>query len=61
MEFNRVYAYCYNHGNVIVYGEDKDGHCMHKTYMLYDSLADIKRHLKSHGVKNVSHMCKWVW
>ena len=43
MDFNRVYAYCYNHGNVIVYGEDKDGHCMHRTYMLYDSLADIFR------------------
>ena len=58
MDFKRVYAYCYNHGNVIVYGEDKDGHCMHKTYMLYDSLADIKRHLKSHGVKATTRLMR---
>lgn len=61
MEFKRVYAYCYKHGNVIVYGEDKNGCDMHKQYMFYDSLADIKRHLKSQGVKNISHMRKWIW
>lgn len=61
MEFKRVYAYCYKHGNVIVYGEDKNGCDIHKQYMFYDSLADIKRHLKSQGVKNISHMRKWIW
>jgi len=61
MEFKRVYAYCYKHGNVIVYGEDKNGCDIHRQYMFYDSLADIKRHLKSQGVKNISHMRKWVW
>lgn len=61
MKFKSVYAYRYSHGNVIVYGEDKNGHGMYMTYMMYDSLADVKRHLKSQGVKNVSHMRKWMW
>ena len=61
MKFDRVYAYSYRHGTVTVYGEDSFGHSMDRTYMFYDSLADIKRQLKSEGVKNVSHMRKWVW
>ena len=60
-EFKRVYAYAYNHGNVIVYGENHYGNDIHRTYMMYDSLADIKRELKAKGVKNVSHMRKWIW
>ena len=60
-DFKRVYAYTYRHGNVVVYGENNQGHDIHRTYMMYDSLADIKRELKSKGVKNVSHMKKWIW
>jgi hypothetical protein len=58
-DFKRVYAYTYENGNVIVYGENSYGHDIHKVFMMYDSLADVKRKLKADGVKNVSHMYKW--
>lgn len=60
-KFERVYAYRYSNGNVIVYGQDDHGRDMHTTFMMYDSLADVKAKLKSDGVKNISHMRKWVW
>ena len=61
MEFKRVYAYRYNNGMVIVYGQDEHGHDMHRMFLGYDSLADIKNTLKARGVKNISHMRKWEW
>ena len=60
-DLKRVYAYRYESGNVIVYGENSYGHDIHKVFMLYDSLADVKRELKARGVKNVSHMYRWRW
>lgn len=60
-DFQSVYAYRYDKGNVIVYGTNSYGHDLHKVFMMYDSLADVKRTLKSNGVKNVSHMRKWTW
>ena len=61
MEFDRVYAYRYKNGMVIVYGQDKYNNNIHRTFIMYDSLADVKRELKSRGIKNISHMRKWVW
>ena len=61
MEFKRVYAYRYKNGMVIVYGQDEHNNDMHRTFLCFDSLAEIKNVLKSRGVKNVSHMKKWVW
>ena len=61
MDFKRVYAYRYENGNVIVYGQDEHNNDMHRVYIMYDSLADIKNTLKARGVKNVSHMRKWEW
>lgn len=58
-DLKRVYAYTYENGNVIVYGENSYGHDIKKVFMMYDSLADVKRKLKADGVKNVSHMYKW--
>ena len=59
--FKRVYAYRYKNGMVIVYGQDDHNNDMHRAFLFYDSLADVKAKLKSDGVKNVSHMKKWVW
>ena len=50
--------YQYSHGNVIVYGENCYGHNVTQTYMMYDSLADVKREMKRKGIKNYSHMRK---
>ena len=61
MKLSRVYAYRYCNGNVIVYGQDKHGYDMNCAFIMYDSLADVKRKLISDGVKNVSHMYKWNW
>ena len=61
MEFKRVYAYRYKNGMVIVYGQDEHGYDMHRAFIMYDSLADVKNTLKARGVKNVSHMRKWEW
>ena len=61
MEMTRAYAYRYAHGDIIVYGEDKHGIDMNTRFMMYDSLADVKRKLRADGVKNVSHMRKWAW
>lgn len=60
-DLKRVYAYRYKNGMVIVYGQDEHNNDIHRAFLFYDSLADIKRELKSRGVKNVSHMKKWVW
>lgn len=51
-------SYEYHNGNVIVWGYDRYGCMVHKVFMMYDSLADVKRKMISDGVKNVSHMYK---
>ena len=59
-KFHSVFAYSYNRSGVIVYGIDKGGYSVHQLFVMYDSLADIKRELKSHGVRGVSHMRKYA-
>ena len=54
----RAEFYEYRNGNVIVYGTNCYGHNITKTYMMYDSLADVKRAMKRQGIKNYAHMRK---
>ena len=37
-------------------GENCYGHNVTQTYIMYDSLADVKREMKRKGIKNYSHM-----
>lgn len=54
----RAEFYEYKHGNVIVYGQNCYGHNISRTYMMYDSLADVKREMKRQGIRNYSKMRK---
>ena len=44
--------------NVVVYGQNCYGHDITQTYMMYDSLADVKREMKRKGIRNYSGMRK---
>ena len=45
-----------NNGMVIVlYGQDEHNNDMHRIFLGYDSLADVKNTLKARGVKNISY------
>lgn len=55
----RADFYEYNRcGDVVVYGQNCYGHNISQTYMMYDSLADVKREMKRKGIRNWSKMRK---
>ena len=55
----RADFYEYNRcGDVVVYGQNCYGHNITQTYMMYDSLADVKREMKRKGIRNWSKMRK---